>query len=149
MIFYNAHDLESQLLKLVLDIKEVEYTTETVATECAISDRDTKSFLLLDDIFTAIKYLNDRYPKPNLFSDSPEQTARLNMFLVKTLKAYKSNHLTEIISELEQLPLNSNFITGDLITIADLALYPILPDNQRWKAYKQKITESLDTKQKN
>lgn len=147
MIFYDAGGLESQLLKSVLDIKEVEYTTEQIVTECAISIRDIKSFLLLDDPFTAIKYLNDRHPKPNLFANTPEQTARLNMFLVKILKAYTTN-TEELIKEIELLPLNSQFITGNEITIADLALYPILPDTQRWKAYKQRIKEQLNTQQK-
>lgn len=143
MKFYNAHSTESQLLKLVLDIKQIEYTTETVASECAIADKE----LLITDLYTAIKYLNERHPRPNLFSDNPEQNARLNMFLINTLKLYESD-TDLLIKELELIPLTSTFLTGDQITIADLAILPILPNTQRWKAYKQKITEYLNTTQK-
>ena len=147
MIFYNAHDIESALLKLVLDTKQIEYTTETVANECAIDDND----LFINDALIAIKYLNERRPKPNLFSTSPEQDARLNMFLVKTLEAYAKNSTNEIIQELEEeviLPLEQDYITGDDLTVIDLALYPILPNTQKWKTYKQRITEYLNNQQK-
>ena len=106
MIFYNAGGIESQFLQAVLDVKKIDYKTEIVNSGCGIGDKD----LLLLDIFTAVKYLDERYPVPKLFSHNPEQNARLNMFVRDVMrKGYDNNDLT-IFTELEKRQHNTNYI---------------------------------------
>lgn len=142
MIFYNANDNKSKLIQSVLDIKKIEYRTETVASVCGIGDRE----LLLLDLFPALKYLEERHPVPKLFSDNPEQNARLNLFVLDVmLKAYDNGDTDEVLTDIQQVPFPYEFLLGDNISIADLVLYPILPDNDlQLLAYKTKIKEQLD-----
>ena len=140
MIFYDANDSKIEFLKAVLDAKNVEYRTEKVDLNCGIGDKD----LLLLDLFPAIRYLEERYPAPRLFSDSPEQNARLNLFVIDVLrKAYDTNDHISIFTELSNLPFPDTFLLGNNLTIADLILYPILPDAPLWNTYKAKIKEQL------
>ena len=139
MIFYNAHNIESQLLRTILDIKQIKYHTELVEDQCGILDGD----LHIEDLFTAIKYLDERHPKPALFSNNPEQNARLNMFLVKALKAYQTD-VNIILKEIEDEIYLPHFMTGEQITIIDLALYPILPNTEDWIDYKQRIANTIN-----
>ena len=144
MIFYDAGGIKSQFLKAVLDAKNIEYRTETVTSECAIGDKD----LLLMEIFPAIKYLDERYPVPKLFAASPEQNARLSLFVLDVmLKAYETGNYDSVFKEINDLPFPHNFLLGDNLTIADLVLYPILPDTPTWNRYKAKIEEQLNNEQ--
>ncbi len=143
LTLHNSHNKESELLELVLKAKGIEFTSETVASELTLDDKG----LLIDDTFVAIKYLNEKFPKPNLFSTSPEQTSRLNLFLLEILEVYESNDTEDLFEELQKVGIPDSFITGDNISILDLCLYPILPNNKNWKDYKQRITEYLDKHQ--
>ena len=144
MIFYNANDDKSKLLQAVLDIKGIEYTTEIVASEGGLKDRE----LLMLDIFTTLKYLDERHPVPKLFSGNPEQNARLNLFVLDVmLKAYDNNDNEAVFSNLSSLSMPYEYLLGDNITIADLVLYPILPNEKKWNTYKTKIEEQLNNTQ--
>lgn len=145
MIFYNNYSYESDFLEAVLKIKKIEYTSVT-ADDCAIKDKE----IFIDDLFTAIRYLEERHPKPRLFSDIPEQNARLNLFVKKIVENVypetNQTHVFMLMGQLDQLKKDTTFLAGEQITIADLVLYPLLPDHYR--IYRRNIRQAINNLQK-
>jgi len=135
MILYDAGGIESQILTSILKIKGIQYTTEYVNSECAIADNE----IVIDDIYAAIKYLDERHPKPQLFSDKPEQNARLNLFLLKILRGERLE-----LDLLSHLLSDHEYVMGDTLSIADIALLHAVVNYTAWQPYKERIETQIN-----
>lgn len=139
MILYYTHDKRSQLLQHMLDIKKISYTIRNAIGQTAIYDNG----LLIDDVIIAIKYLDQRYPKPKLFGDTPEQTARLDLFVSKLVNDVYINGEDSELRQLDHLLFTDRFIFGSAVSVADLALLPIVRDYTAWQPYQKRIEAAI------
>lgn len=140
MILNKAKRELSEVLETILKFKHIEYKTVDNMKDPILSDRE----LEIDDPFIAIKYLNDRYPKPDIFDSDPSQMARLNLFAIDAIKYYKRGNADVMVSQLESVPLTDDFLAGNRLTVADILILPAIPDTKHWLDYKQRVQKELD-----
>lgn len=142
---YNQNNKATNVLGAILKFKG----TPDVRSEPAKADLPDAAIkidsIIIHGLETIFRFIEERYPHPELYSSSPVERALIQMLVndIVTNAYHNDADAERILAELLPQVQTHPFILGKKITLPDIALLEILPMNPDWDDYRARVLGAL------